>query len=235
MCNTGVGLTPLVDGKVHHFEFRGLYDGVSILGDRETGSIWHHITGESMYGPLAGKKLPTYNLLQMTVREAIGVYPDLPIAISDRPITGEEHPFAPWAEKIPVLGQFFKNTMAPEDTRRPSMDIGMGVWSDRVQRYYSMESLGAADNIILDELDGRRIAVYYAPTARAPDAIYIDATAAEWDGRVLRFDNGFSIRDGTLYDANGRARPMERPMQLFTRWYGYALTFPETEVYTGRD
>ncbi len=36
MCNTGVGLTPLVDGKVHHFEFRGVYDGVSILGDRET-------------------------------------------------------------------------------------------------------------------------------------------------------------------------------------------------------
>ncbi len=235
MCNTGVGLTPLVDGKVHHFEFRGVYDGVSILGDRETGSIWHHITGESVYGPLAGKKLPTYNLLQMTVRDAIGVYPDLPIAISDRPISGEEHPYFVWAAKIPILGQLWRNTMAREDTRRPTMDLGMGVWSDGVQRYYPMESIGAADNIILDELDGRRIAVYYSPTAHAPDAIYIDATAAEWDGRVLRFDNGFSLRDRTLYDANGRARLIERPRQLFTRWYGYALTFPETEVYIGRD
>jgi hypothetical protein len=44
----------VIDGTVLQFEFRGLYDGVSILSDRETGSYWHHITGECMYGSLAG-------------------------------------------------------------------------------------------------------------------------------------------------------------------------------------
>lgn len=26
---------------------------------------------------------------------------------------------------------------------------------------------------------------------------------------------------------------MERPLQLFTRWYGFALMFPATAVYDG--
>jgi hypothetical protein len=47
-------LTPLVNGEVHHFENRGLYDGLSTLWDEETGSIWNHISGEAVYGPLLG-------------------------------------------------------------------------------------------------------------------------------------------------------------------------------------
>ncbi len=225
-------MTPLVDGQVHSFEFRGLYDGVSILGDRETGTIWHHITGEAMYGPLRGKVLlPVSNALQMTVAEALVAFPDIPVAISDRPIRGEEHRFGPWLARIPLLGDAFRRTMAPEDTRRPTMDIGLAIWNDRVQRYYPMEVIGANDNVIIDELDGRRVAIFYAIDARAPAAVYVDARSASWNGRVLTFDNGYRVEAGLLYDAQGVRTEMRRPLQMFTRWYGYALTFPKTEVY----
>jgi len=32
-------MTPSIDGKVYHFESRGLYDGVSLLWDEETESL----------------------------------------------------------------------------------------------------------------------------------------------------------------------------------------------------
>ena len=31
--------------------------------------------------------------------------------------------------------------------------------------------------------------------------------------------------------ADGGAVPMERPNQVFTRWYGFSLTFPNPEVF----
>jgi hypothetical protein len=39
------------------------------------------------------------------------------------------------------------------------------------------------------------------------------------------------LRDGVLYDSAGQYREIERPLQLFTRWYGFALTFPGTTIY----
>ncbi len=40
ICNTGVGMTPVVDGAVHHFSAGGLYDGLVLLIDDETGTYW---------------------------------------------------------------------------------------------------------------------------------------------------------------------------------------------------
>lgn len=45
-------------------------------------------------------------------------------------------------------------------------------------------------------------------------------------------NNGRHVRAGGLFDGDSEVRA-ERPMQVFTRWYDYALTFPETGVYGG--
>jgi hypothetical protein len=184
-----------------------------------------------MYGALAGTKLPAFNLLHMNVEQGLSTYPDLRVAISDRPITGRPRRWSPWLERIPVLGARFRNTMAPEDTRRPTLDVGLGVWTERVQRYYPMEHVSGQDNIVMDELDGRSIAVFYERGSHALTAVYVDATSGAWQGDTLQFDNGSFVHDGVLYDRAGGRVSIERPLQLFTRWYGYALTFPETEVY----
>ena len=39
------------------------------------------------------------------------------------------------------------------------------------------------------------------------------------------------LRDGVLYGADGQRLEIDRPLQLFTRWYGFALTFPGTAIY----
>lgn len=220
-----------MDGKILHFEFRGLYDGVSFLSDRETQSFWHHVTGEAMHGPLRGRRLPVGNLLHMTVRQALAAAPDALIALSDRPLRGQLPAFWPWLERVPVLGERFRRTMARTDTRRPELDIGLGIWNQRVQRYYPLETLRAANNVILDTLDGQRILLVFEAGASAPQVFFTRASAASWRGDTLALDDGSWLRHGVLYDRNGDRLSIARPLQLFTRWYGWVLMFPKTEIY----
>ncbi len=39
------------------------------------------------------------------------------------------------------------------------------------------------------------------------------------------------LESGVLKDASGERLEMDRPLQVFSRWYGFALTFPGTDIY----
>lgn len=221
-----------MDGRLHHFEARGLYEGVTILWDRESKTIWHHITGEGLHGSLAGRRLaPIENVQQSTVAAALEVDPATVIAISDRPIERESR-MSPLLARVPVLGDLFRRTMSREDTRRPSMDVGLGIWADdSTAIYYPLETLVAGQKFLFDTLAGRRVLLYYDPVARVPMAFYTAARSAAWEGKDLKLATGEVIRRGAMYDRAGTALKPERPLQVFTRWYGYALTFPKTAIY----
>ena len=78
-------------------------------------------------------------------------------------------------------------------------------------------------------MDRRRILIYVTPTSNAPVAVFTEATSFSWQGDEIHLDTG--VRQGTVYDANGERVAVERPLQTFTRWYGFSLTFPDAEVY----
>ncbi len=224
-------MTPVINGNTHYFQAGGVYDGVSLMRDRETGSYWNHVTGACLHGPLEGTKLPVFNLLHMSTPQVLALYPDIEVAISDRPIRGQGWRYWPLAERIPGLPDRFRRTMAGEDTRRPTMDVGLGVWAGERGRYYPMEEVSAHDNWIIDGFERRKLLVYFGPSARALSALYTDAASATWEGEDLRLSTGEFVRRGALYDADGERLEIGRPLQVFTRWYGFALMFPETEIY----
>ena len=221
-------MTPSVGGKVYHFEWAGLDNGLSLLRDFETGTIWNHITGEAMFGPLEGERLATYNLLHTTVGAVLGSHPDIEVALSDRPIRQQEHSLF---ERLPVLSRMLRSTMARQDERRPQTELGLGVWSDDAQRYYPLAVLRESDGLLVDEFAGRRIVVYLDPMSYMPASWYTDAETALWDEESIRLSDGHVIRDGGVFDQDGERLDAERPQQLFTRWYGFALTFPATTIY----
>ena len=224
-------MIPAIDGEVLHFESRGLYDGVSLLWDEETESLWHHVTGEALAGPLAGEKLEVFNLLQMPAERALEAHPGLRVAISDRPIRGDGTTRS--TERDIELSDRFRQTMSEEDTRRPTMEIGLGVWNDPARRYYAVSDLREAGRAVIDELGGERILVYLEPGTATPMALHTEAESARWSGDELLLDDGTVLRNGVLFDESGARRPVSRPLQLFTRWYGWALMYPETEIWTG--
>jgi Protein of unknown function (DUF3179) len=199
------------------------------LRDYETGSLWHHISGKALYGEMVGAQLKIFNVLQMTVDQALDWNPDLEVAISDRPIRRRER-WEPLKAVLRGLSERFLGTMSPRDVRRDDMEIGAGTWTEGDALFFPMSIVEAAGGFVFSSLGGRKVLLVIDPLSRTLFAQYTEAAGAEWDGDVLKLDNGRHVRSAGLYDGERRLETA-RPMQVFTRWYGFSLTFPETRVY----
>jgi hypothetical protein len=259
VCNSGTRLVPTIDGTMHHFDNVGLYDALFVMQDQESKTLWNHITGEAQYGPLVGTSLgPVGNLLQMNVEQALELDPSMHVAISDRryfaggrafdgngPVVeagGAGSPAGPagrgragGAGAGPggrnELSPMFSATLGAEDTRLPRMSMGLGVVTAETVRFYPMDRIVERGEALIDEIGGRRLLVYVDPDTNTPAALFVDASSAALAGKEVRLDTGAVVRSGLIYDAAGRRLDSERPQQLFSRWYGFALTFPGPEIY----
>lgn len=197
VCNSGVGMTPMVNGKVHHFSAGGLYNGVVILTDDETNSYWDHITGQAVHGALEGSQLKTWGIEMTTVKAALKNEPDLLVLRShQRPIVSRFMRILHWIfGKTGFLPPFFVKTMAQVDPRLSSMTLGLGVVVDEEARFYPQKAI---DESIVDDWHGQPLKIGIDEIAGVPYATWEDGT---------------------------------RPLQLFLRWYGFVLTFPNCSLY----
>jgi hypothetical protein len=187
-----------------------------------------------VHGQLKGYQLDVFPLLHMNVARALASHPNLQLAISKQ--SPKQRILAFFMEKgrkskRGVLPPGFRKTMGEEDTRRPRMDIGLCVWSDKTHRYYPVERLHQNGGALIDRIDGRVLLVYVDPKSNTPAAIYTGAYECHWQDTVLHLNSGEMIREGVLFDSRGNSQSIDRPMQMFTRWYGCAYTFPGCEVY----
>ena len=243
VCNTGIGLIPHVDDEVESYALSGLYDGLFLFSDETTGTYWNHMTGEALYGPLAGERLELYNVLHSTVRQVLSQDSEALIAISDHPRVALREGTArgrlvSWFSRLMRRGERglspqFTGTIKAEDDRRPTMELGIGIWNDSGARYYAMETVEEHGRALFDTFDGRRVLIYYDPTAYALSAQYTTAESVWWEDDVLRLSTGERIENGLRFTEDGTHAEVEHPLQVFTRWYGFSLSFPDTEVYGG--
>ena len=184
----------MIDGEVYHYSAGGLYNGLALLIDDETRTYWDHVTGEAVHGPLAGAKMPMWGIEMTNVETALRREPDLPVHLSRPNLKGV---MMGWVSRF-IQGRFppgFRKTMAPVDRRLPEMEIGLGVITDRAQRFYPRSIIPSR---LDDAIDGRAILLSIGPDS-IPSAIWSD--------------------DAT------------RPIQLFSRWYGFSLTYPACQVH----
>lgn len=224
-----------MDGEVDLFSEKGLYDGLFLLSDERTGTYWNHLTGEALYGPLAGERLELENVLHTTVAQVLAEDPATLVAISDHPRAVQRSrqggTLSGLLSRIRSLPGMFTGTIRKEDDRRETMEVGIGIWDDSGARYYSMGVIEANDRALFDTFAGRRVLLYFDPAARALMAHFTEAESARWEGDILHLSDGERIEDGIRFAEDGSRAEVERPLQVFTRWYGFSLTFPDTDVY----
>jgi len=113
------------------------------------------------------------------------------------------------------------------------MDMGLGIWTQTTRRYYPVQRIRERGGAFIDRLDGRRVLIYLDPETDVPAALFVDARSAEVQGTDIRLDKGSVVRSGALFGRSGKREAVEHPQQVFTRWYGFALTFPGCEVFGG--
>jgi hypothetical protein len=243
-------LVPVLDGQLHHFSNAGLYDGLFTLYDAESHTLWNHVTGEAEYGPLVGRTLgPPANELQVNAAQALEMDPKIEIAISDRAYfaggkefgtaggfgpgrgqgAGSQGPAGPNPNS--VMSDRFVGTLGKEDQRRPRMELGLGIWTNTTRRYYPVSRIREHGGALLDPLDGRQVLIFIDSESSTPAALFVNAKNVRMQGQDVVLDNGSMVRKGVLVDRTGKRLAMEHPQQIFTRWYGFALTFPGGEVY----
>ena len=63
----------------------GLYNAVMVMSDRATGSVWSHLGGNALEGPLKGAEMDFIPILQTTWEKWRELYPDTLVLSDDTP------------------------------------------------------------------------------------------------------------------------------------------------------
>lgn len=237
VCNAGSCFSPVIDGVEYKMNVKGLYNAMTLLKDAQTDSYWELITGECLYGPLAGKKFTQLDvsLLHMKLEQAVERYPHAEMVFASLARADEEEAQvdldAYYPPQRPAGLDHYMKMVNNVDTRLPPTDMGLGVWTKTCARYYAFSSLNASNNALIDHFNDRNLIVYIDPENGVPGAFYTDATSAQWRGDQLALSNRQTLRGGLLHNADGERIPMEQPWQLFHRWFSFAVSFPEGTIY----
>ena len=203
------------------------------MRDRETGTIWTHLDGKAIAGPLEGQRLNMIPIPQITwgqwkadYAETLVLSPDT--AFQDRYLRPVQ------------IGVFNPNEAIYGDDRLPSNELIVGVEVDGVFKGYPISELEENGMVVNDTLAGKAIVVVYDSAARTGVA-YLRL----FDGQVLEFYNssedGYEVRDretDSLWDVHGRTvegaygqARLEFVPSFISEWYGWSAYHPETELY----
>lgn len=200
----------------------GLYNGVVILQDRETGTYWNHMSGAAVHGPLKGSHLPTWSVRFATASRLAQRHPAAPVVL----LQGSQRTsflkrmfiyfqrLMVWVRFLPPL---FTRTMPAEDARLPRFTLGLGVVHDGRAMFFPAEAVHDA----------------HAATGAWPEVPWPSA-----GGRALTVvdEDGSGVLAACWRRADGSANKeadagVPPPQQYWLRWYGFSLQYPEVEVY----
>ena len=163
-------------GRVHDFSVGGLYNGLVLLIDDQTGTYWDHITGEARHGPLQGERLLMWGIRLTTVEAAVRQNPALQVLRSPARLMPRLIDWVMWAGLFKRrLPPFFRRTMTGTDPRLPEMELGLGVVGKTAQRFYPRSVIGSG---LQDELAGTTLHIDVDPASKIPHAAWADGSIA---------------------------------------------------------
>ncbi len=175
------------------------------MRDEETESLWDHITGECFEGPLEGRRLDLWPVFITNVAAELERDPDAVLLQSD---------FRSIKSTLMKAGAgIVMDVHKPGTMIAPHFRASM---SDEIDPRLPEGEQGLG--VMTDEFAGK-----FYPMRAVIDGPIIDT----WQGRELRITRGQidGIPQATFVDTG------EMPMQLLTRWYGFAFTCPRCDIY----
>lgn len=208
------------------------------MWDEQTGTVWTHLDGVALSGPLATRQLRILPLQTTTWGAWTAEHPATTVPRVETGYTYRQTRLGGSG-----LGRSFQETLPELDRRLPINELVIGVLAGSEARAFPIEatSNGAP---MQDTVGGVPLAIFEDADG-VPSLAYHRVLT---DGRALDFVR----REGALYDVQTGSRWSSRGLAVegelagvqltfitsfFTEWYGWAAFHPETTIYvaTGDD
>ena len=172
---------PTHKGKPITFGVRGrLWKDALVMYDRETGSLWSHVTGGAIQGPLEGQALKPFPASHTTWERWKRLHPDT-LVLSKRTASGVEgtsNAYRGYFEDPDRLGIF--GTRNP-DTVLPGKEFVLGLVLGKAAVAYPYRDLNRQP-LVQDEVSGEPVLVAFS--AAEATAVAFSRSVAD---RVLEF------------------------------------------------
>lgn len=243
ICSSGIGFDPHHQGRQLTFGFHGIWQGVAVLYDKETKSLWMHLSGECIDGPLEGAKVDLITGRHVQWREWKRDHPMTRVMAEDLSFLTRYSP-----EKAARRGQdFFPNvflsTIDDRDDRLSPSSLLYGIKTATATRAYPFteltklpagilnDTIGEEPVVILFESDTRSAAAHSRKLdeqtlvfQRDPAGFLVDVESKS------RFD-----RDGVCVEGLYQGKRLSMVVGTQAEWYGWYATYPETTVFEQSD
>ncbi|MCA9922766.1 MAG: DUF3179 domain-containing protein [Anaerolineales bacterium] len=235
VCSSGIGFNPVIDGTRYTYDVYGLYNGLFVMRDRQTGSVWTHYDGTVLTGPLmnSGVNLEFAPLVHTTWAEWTTQYPQTLVLDWYPEFAGNYRDVKPGAGG---LGPEFQRTLLHWDDRLPENEMILGVGIGETFKAYVLADFADGMTVLPDTI------------ADVPVVLFIDgrslyglAFVPEVNGEMVEItaiNDRITDNHGNTWDLTGKAiNGLDKGAQLpfvtsfITEWYGWAAYHPETAVY----
>lgn len=193
-----------VQGTDLNFYVSGVYRGMMIMSDTETHSYWDHITGECLAGYYLGERLPMLGSHELVLAaDLVNSEPRISIAVPG----------------LNVLQKFFTWFQNGHVWRR----VPQGKFYPGFKESFEFEDNRRPEKELgLGVVEKGHARFYPLEVVKAHSSI-----SDIIDGKQITVcvDRNLGIPVATFNDS------IQRPTQLFMRWYGFAQTFRDCEIF----
>jgi len=255
VCNTGIRYNLNLGGKPVHLDFFGLYNGVVTLCDRESASVFLHVSGQFINGPLLGKELTPEPLLDTTWGEWKRLHPDTLVMSPDTEYSEHYRPKGQVVQRGNTrFGMaFFPASMTRGDLRLPPFDKVLGVTLAKrdadgkqtgttLRRAYPIKTLQESGGVLNDKLNETPAAILFDPKTVSATAVsrLLDGKTLTFEARKMPDDSlaYYDKETGTRWSIEGKAeegmlagKALDRLDAHLSQWYGWFAYFPDTTIY----
>ena len=203
-----------------------------VMADRQTNSVWSHLDGVAIEGPLTGTEMSFIPLIHTTWEEWLDLHPDTSVLSYD---TDFQDRYRSVTLGMPN-GRFAQDLLTIDD-RLQSGALVLGVMEGDAFIAYPVSVLEQTSGVINDNIAGTPVVVFYDAQANAAIAF-----SRQVDGQEAQFEmvtgGSFLARDSvsdTVWDFSGRSVAGDASLDFVTsylsEWYGWSAYHPATTIY----